>query len=1135
MNEPNIPVAHRVNPYFGLEYYDEQFGAWFFGREAEGGKIITNLRAARLTLLHADSGVGKSSLLRAGVAWRMRRLADDMFARRRIVRSIPVVFSSWKDDPTAALANSIGQAIQPYLPEDPGPALPADGLDAAVEAASRAVNANLLIMLDQFEEYFLYCAREPVPERFADELARCINRTDLRANFLIAIREDAYAGLGDLFKGRIANVYGNYLHIDYLDRASAERAIRQPLDVYNSQPDVSQPVKLQDELVQAVLSEVRAFGNDEDAPSDRAAANGGGSDRIATPLLQLVMEKVWDTEREEGSHELRRSTLQKLHGVGMIVDAHLEKALDSLSSAERQTAIDVFDHLVTPSGGKIAESVYDLAKRTGHSEAQVDGVLQKLDGERIVRPVPAPPGQDPMRFRRYEIFHDVLAPAINRKIAARDREVAALEAKRRSRRFKVFAGVGVFLLLMVTAAAIVFAALLSKVDNEKLTAESGQLAAEAYSNVAHDPELSASQAMQAMQKQNTIQAQNALRAVLPELQGMRTFQDRGTVFAAAFDPADPNKVASADFSGTAWIWDVQTKQHLVRMSLGGLNVTGSADAVAFNSSGSEVAVGYGNGTVAVFDASNGTTMESTSDGSGGVNAIEFLGSTGELAIASQQNLALWQTRDGTKCCTTLSSSPSYTIGVNPVNPLQFAVTTFSGGKNNVVIWTTSASGKPQQRQLGSQVSVSVNDAQFNPAGNELVTADGNGVVTIYGLGTVKALATFYAGDADAATASFSPDGALIIAGYSSGTARVWDVSTKLQLTPLIGDVSYIDTAQFNSSGSEVVTASEDGTIRVWYARPRELQAEIPTPTSGGTPNPVDGAEYIAGRIITLDDQGNVDVFTAAGQQQAVISPGIPVYTVDWDRAGTKIVTSDGYLVDLWRADGSGYTLAQPVFLTEAAGDVAMSPDGSRFALAMSGKFTVQVRNANSGQLQQTLSSDNLIQVVAINPDDHQIVGGDYNGRVEVWNRGATTPQVLGQRGSLIEDVGYNHSGSEFVTVAEDGTVTVWDSNDGTRLNSIMACPSPSTAAFSPVDDSKIVVACGDGTVRVFNALTGQALMTIQITSAGIVTNAAFSPQGHSIVTSVNAGNTGAVQVWNAEFATDSVPELEHLAEQRIAQ
>ena len=71
MSETADSVEYRSSPYFGLDYYREKFGAWFFGRETDGGKIITNLRAARLTLLHAESGVGKSSLLRA-----RRRMAD---------------------------------------------------------------------------------------------------------------------------------------------------------------------------------------------------------------------------------------------------------------------------------------------------------------------------------------------------------------------------------------------------------------------------------------------------------------------------------------------------------------------------------------------------------------------------------------------------------------------------------------------------------------------------------------------------------------------------------------------------------------------------------------------------------------------------------------------------------------------------------------------------------------------------------------------------------------------------------------------------------------------------------------------------------------------------------------------------
>src|SRR5215469_4073356 len=113
MSETTGSVEHRDNPYFGLDYYEEKYGQWFFGRATEGGKIITNLRAARLTLLHAESGVGKSSLLRAGVAWRMRRLAEDSLARRGTARFVPIVFSSWKDDPVLELTGAIRTAIRP--------------------------------------------------------------------------------------------------------------------------------------------------------------------------------------------------------------------------------------------------------------------------------------------------------------------------------------------------------------------------------------------------------------------------------------------------------------------------------------------------------------------------------------------------------------------------------------------------------------------------------------------------------------------------------------------------------------------------------------------------------------------------------------------------------------------------------------------------------------------------------------------------------------------------------------------------------------------------------------------------------------------------------------------------------------
>ena len=180
MSQPQAASQPRDCPYFGLDYYEEEWGAWFFGREAERNKIITNLRASPLTPLHANSGVGKSSLLRAGVVARLQELAHESVARRGSARYVPVVFSSWRDDPIPPLITAIGTAIKPFLNGRPHPILPPQHLDKAIQQAADAVGARLFIILDQFEEYFNYSAAEPTPERLASEVATCINQPTSR-------------------------------------------------------------------------------------------------------------------------------------------------------------------------------------------------------------------------------------------------------------------------------------------------------------------------------------------------------------------------------------------------------------------------------------------------------------------------------------------------------------------------------------------------------------------------------------------------------------------------------------------------------------------------------------------------------------------------------------------------------------------------------------------------------------------------------------------------------------------------------------------------------------------------------------------------------------------------------------------
>jgi Novel STAND NTPase 1 len=95
------------------------------------------------------------------------------------------------------------------------------------------VKGDLLIILDQFEEYFLYHSSETGDGTFAEVFPRVVNDSSLRVHFLISIRDDAVASL-DCFKGTIPNLLDNYLRIDHLDRDGAIQAIREPLAAFNS-------------------------------------------------------------------------------------------------------------------------------------------------------------------------------------------------------------------------------------------------------------------------------------------------------------------------------------------------------------------------------------------------------------------------------------------------------------------------------------------------------------------------------------------------------------------------------------------------------------------------------------------------------------------------------------------------------------------------------------------------------------------------------------------------------------------------------------------------------------------------------------------------------------------------------------
>lgn len=510
--------------------FTEEQAPFFFGRDRERDIIIANLMAARLTLFYGPSGVGKSSVLNAGVACELRRRALEDTRTLGKADFAVVLYRNWRDEPLAGLEHAIEAATGVTLQG----ATFADRLQACCEV----IDGDLLLVLDQFEEFFVYHQAD-VAERFSTELARAVNRRELRASFLVSMREDSIAKL-DSFKGRIPNLFDNRLSIERLALDQARKAIVLPLEQLNRMQPDEPDWSIEPDLVDAVLEEVKAHPLQRD-DTGKGRVRADADEGIETPHLQLVMTRLWQAEQAAGSRVLRLATLRTLGGASEIVRKHVDSALDALSPSERDAAATIFQFLVTPAGTKIALGVEDLSPNVGMNPADLRSLLVKLAGgdSRILTTVaPAP---DQPALERYQIFHDVLAQKVlewrsryvkekerhaAEAVAEEERRKAEKEAQAASRLRRALALVGVLLLVSVVAAYMAW--------RQTQAANAGHREADAASLRAE------------AQRQLAVAAQKEVEAANAQATALQTEKEKYRLLAEEADARLAGRVADAE-------------------------------------------------------------------------------------------------------------------------------------------------------------------------------------------------------------------------------------------------------------------------------------------------------------------------------------------------------------------------------------------------------------------------------------------------------------------------------------------------------------------------------------------------------------------------------------------------------------
>ena len=1131
------------SPYKGLVPFEDSGldALLFFGRERESGIIVENLLAARLTVLYGPSGVGKTSVLRAGVAHRLREQARTNVDERGHPEFAVVVFDAWSAEPT----ESLRQAAQEELGAQFGSALlderPDEALAETLGRWTDALACDLLLILDQAEEYFLYHEAE---SGFALELPDLVTRAGLRVRALVSIRDDALSKL-DRFKGRIPNLFANYLRLDHLDRRAAREAVVRPVERFNELTGES--IEVEEELVEEVLDQTATGQVDLGDAGRGLAADERTTGRIEAAYLQLVLERIWEEERTAGSERLRASTLASLGGAQSIVREHLRRAVQELTSDERDVAADVFRFLVTPSGTKIAHGVEDLADYASVDEERLLSVLSTLGRERIVRTV------DGARANgaRYEIFHDVLGEAVLAWRREQELERERRAAEQRHRRLAIVAVLALVALAGMTAVAIYALAQRREARNSARKALARELIARVGTTLPVDPLESIGLAARAVRLEPTTASQIALRDALVSSRVREILPaSRGGVNAAAYSP-DALLVVTAGEDGTARVFSTTTGKTIARL--------GHRDAVtdAFFSADGKLIVTASRDRTARMWTETGRRVRTLRHNSPVLDAAISPNASILVTATEAETVHLWRLKG--QRSDRVFRDPGHRIAISRDGRYAAVV----GGDRFARVYDLAVGRRLAELRHDSQVL----SAAFGPRKEMLVTGSADWSAQTWDLRRGRPIHHLTGHFERVVDVAVSPEGRYVATASADGTGRIWDVARKRGelVTLLMGHRQQLRTISFSRGGLHVVTSSRDGTARVWKTDRGQPEAVL-----AGHDGDVRGAVFsrTSRRVLTYSDDGTARLWDpgitahlrVVAHQRAgftgldVVAGGRRFVTTDaagvariWSRDGRSSVlrigkvavarlspdgrlvatASDDHAVHIWSIDGSPrQSLRHPSPVLA----VAFSPDGERLATA-GDDGVVRLWRVRDGELDERLPEPEQGRIVdlSFSPDGLRLVGAGTDANARIWNldTGRLERTLSGHRDDLTS-AAFSPDGKLVVTASVDHDARIWDVRTGDQRALLSGHGAiVSEARFSA--DGRWIVTAGPGAAGLWNVESGH-LPSLLTGHSGLLEGAAFVGDGYTILTA--GGVDGSIRTYTCEVC-GRIPELLALAERRL--
>jgi len=418
------PATHTSvdaeNPWLGLASFTEETRAYFYGREEEVAELARRVQRKLLTLLFGQSGLGKTSILRAGIVPRLRAIGYcPVYVR--------IDYSLDSPPPSEQIKSAIARATEEAGQwTRVGVAVEGESLweflhhrdDVLRDASGRPLTP--LLIFDQFEEIFTLAQSDDAGRaraaQFVDDLADLVEnrppkaveaaidedesaadrfdfaRSDYR--ILIALREDYLAHL-EALKGAMPSITQNRMRLARMTGQQALAAVVKPGGKLVSE-------EVAESIVRFIAggSELR---NAEVEPS----------------LLSLICRELNNARIAQGRPEISADLLAGSHET--ILAEFYERALADQPPAVRRY---IEDHLLTDSGFRESVAEERVRKAFADVGAAPDALATLVD-RRLLRI------EERLDVRRVELTHDVLCSVVRASRNLRHEREARDEAERR--------------------------------------------------------------------------------------------------------------------------------------------------------------------------------------------------------------------------------------------------------------------------------------------------------------------------------------------------------------------------------------------------------------------------------------------------------------------------------------------------------------------------------------------------------------------------------------------------------------------------------------------------------------------------------------------------------------------------------